>query len=483
MRTFYRLLFALVLAAFANFNLQAQCTLDTTMTGTGIYPATLIDGCEGQFYSETVQVAFPLDTLVSGFLVPVDSVRVLSITLPPGLSYTCNVGGCVWTPSNTASNATHFFGCITISGTPTAPFNPTIDVNLELCGNLLGSSTCLTHTETLNLNIGAAPVAGFVHAINSSLVSFGDTSVSQTGVLTWDWDFGDGNSSTLQNPTNTYGAGGTYTVCLVVTDSCGSDTACDFVSIGCFAPAASFNATITGLDFVGVDQSVSTSGGVTSWLWDFGDGNTSTAPNATHTYSVNGNFQVCLTITDSCGPDSHCQLISVQCSDPIAAFQDAISGNWEVAFVDISTGSVITSWAWDFGDGITSTVQHPVHQYPILNASYTVCLIVADSCGVDTGCQQVLAIGQSINEEILAAEITVMPNPSGGIFTVEIEQERAENLTGEVVDLSGRVVFEYTFKKQTSLRKQVDLTGLSSGIYYLRITDGIRSQTKKIVLR
>ena len=123
------------------------------------------------------------------------------------------------------------------------------------------------------------------------------------------------------------------------------------------------------------------SGNITDYNWDFGDGNTSLEANPVYSYNSTGVFNVCLTIaSDSAGffcSDTICKIVSV---DYIltAAFEyslDTISGNIRLySFTDISEGNP-DSFYWDFGDGNSSQVQHPTHEYNEAG-NYTVCLQV-----------------------------------------------------------------------------------------------------------
>ena len=121
----------------------------------------------------------------------------------------------------------------------------------------------------------------------------------------WSWDFGDSGTSSLQSPSDTYTAPGKYTVTLTATNGQGSDAEVkvDYIKVG--VPVANFSADQTSgtapLDVIFTDSS---SGTPTSWLWDFGDGNTSTAQNPpTHTYSNPGQYTVTLTATNAQGSD------------------------------------------------------------------------------------------------------------------------------------------------------------------------------------
>ena len=74
------------------------------------------------------------------------------------------------------------------------------------------------------------PSAGFYFSANALTVNFTDTS-KVVGPSTYFWDFGDGNTSSQQNPSHTYSASGNYTVCLIVNDYCGADTICQLVNV------------------------------------------------------------------------------------------------------------------------------------------------------------------------------------------------------------------------------------------------------------
>ncbi len=127
-------------------------------------------------------------------------------------------------------------------------------------------------------------------------------------------------------------------------------------------------------------------GGPTSWSWDFGDGGTSTSASPTHTYTAAGVYTVTLTVRNAYGSDSETKVGFVTAGGkPDADFTaDERRGvkPFTVNFTDLSTGNP-TSWAWDFGDGTTSTEQNPVHVYQ-LEGAYDVSLTVKNSYGTDT---------------------------------------------------------------------------------------------------
>ncbi len=233
----------------------------------------------------------------------------------------------------------------------------------------------------------AANITGYPCAVSASYSSVDSaTTVDFTnlssGATSYLWDFGDGNTSTSTNPTHTYAATGTYTACLIAIGGCGNDTTCQTISVACPTPAAQFNSSNQGVTVSFSDQSTGTP---STWLWDFGDGNTSTMQNPSNTYSAPGSYLVCLTVTNGCGGvDSSCTTIQV-CAQPLSNFQSQSNG-LNAAFQNLSTGG--TSTLWDFGDGTTSTMQNPNYTYAAAG-TYTVCLITSNACAADTVCQQV----------------------------------------------------------------------------------------------
>ena len=146
----------------------------------------------------------------------------------------------------------------------------------------------------------ATPTAGLAPLT----VQFTDLSGGRP--TSWLWTFGDGNTSTDQNPQHTYATPGLYSVTLTATNEYGSDTETKTDYITVYAPVtAQFTANITGgtapLTVQFTDLST---GGPTSWLWTFGDGNTSTNQNPVHTYTTAGAHTVTLTASHPYSSDT-----------------------------------------------------------------------------------------------------------------------------------------------------------------------------------
>ncbi|MDX2002113.1 MAG: PKD domain-containing protein [Chitinophagales bacterium] len=216
------------------------------------------------------------------------------------------------------------------------------------------------------------------------VVNFMDAS---TGSPTaWRWDFGNGNTSVQQNAAAAYLSPGQYTVKLVVSNASGADSVVRTQLITVFQdPVANLRASDTigcfpkSIQFT--DLSVPGSAPIVSWIWDFGDGTTSTQQNPNHTYTGSGTYSVVLLIRDANGCTGRISLnnyirISAQ---PTAAFTAAptaaCSAPLTVNFSNTSTGTNL-SYDWSFGDGSTSNAQNPSHTYTSLGA-YTVSLTVS----------------------------------------------------------------------------------------------------------
>jgi PKD repeat protein len=162
-------------------------------------------------------------------------------------------------------------------------------------------------TEIKPVTIGTPntpPEADFTYLVNitTKTVTFYDNSSDlDNDPLTYSWDFGDGNSSNETNPVHTYAANNTYTVTLTVSDGKNNSTISKDVRVGNIPPKADFFGFPVFLDVVFANWSEDEDGEIVTWLWDFGDGNTSTDWDAYHEYLAPGNYSVTLTVTDNDG--------------------------------------------------------------------------------------------------------------------------------------------------------------------------------------
>lgn len=207
-----------------------------------------------------------------------------------------------------------------------------------------------------------------------------------TGVYSWwEWEFGDGQISNLQNPLHTYQNPGIYEICLTIsspTKEC-LDTYCMKILVpvpgNChttftWEQAPEFPFAVSFFSQPGPD--------VEFFAWDFGDGQTSDLANPFHTYSDTGVFIVSLTATNHHNPVNcnsvYFDTVIVRVDPCVSSFMMIPSplNPMEVSFIATPAGTV-NSYYWDFGDGRTSMEPNPVHTFTD-TGYYEVCLTVSN---------------------------------------------------------------------------------------------------------
>jgi PKD repeat protein len=276
---------------------------------------------------------------------------------------------------------------------------------------------------------GASPTSG------TAPLNVNFTDMTTGPVTSRLWSFGDGGTSTAANPSHTYAAG-TFTVSLTATGPGGMDTETkvDLITVGVppQAPVANFTANPTsGNAPLTVQFTDASTGSITSRLWSFGDGGTSTAANPSHTYAA-GTFTVSLTVTGPGGMDTETKVnlitVGTPPQAPVANFTaNPTSGNapLTVQFTDASTGS-ITSRLWSFGDGGTSTAVNPSHTYAA--GTFTVSLTVSGPGGMDTETKVNLIVANAPtgNEPLLS----ITPGTAGVSNTLRVSGVTPNSVVG-----------------------------------------------------
>jgi len=255
-----------------------------------------------------------------------------------------------------------------------------------------------TKTDTCIIIVsGVEPSASFTYPPKEltirDTVYFYDTSSDPDGtIVSWYWDFGDGYTSTIKDPTHDYPDKGSYTVTLKVTDNDGnSDSITKIITVINLAPAADFtyspSSPKVGTDIQFSDKSTDPEGKTLKYLWDFGDGFTSTQRNPTHKFTTSGTKNVKLTVIDDEDAEDYIiGIVKIAANiRPEAAFScspESQKMNHDVSFNDESTDSdgYIIEWIWNFGDGVTSTKENPAHQFK-KGGEYSVRLTVKDDNG------------------------------------------------------------------------------------------------------
>jgi PKD repeat protein len=359
--------------------------------------------------------------------------------------------------------------------------------------------TC-TGTGTVIITGPSNCNAGFTYFIDSlGTVHFTNTSTGNFTSVSW--NFGNGQTSTLQNPTYTYNAPGTYVVCLSIYNNQQTcwDTYCDTLVIqggsGC---SANFGYQIApaGVFFSAVMQNN------VAWFWDFGDGTTGTGANVSHTFAP-GTYNVCLTVTTSNGITcTSCQTVTIQsnttCTSNFALYPDTIIPH-NYFLVNLATGTPPLTFLWTWGDGTSSTGPFPSHTYAS-GGLYTICCYVTDANGCTSNtCYpfQLLRLSGSnpVTVNVISgstgiqtisdmAAWTVAPNPASTDANISIELKSDAVVSVSLVNITGQKTSVIKYERISAGKHTlpVDVQSVSKGIYIVELSvNGQLSRTKMII--
>ena len=225
----------------------------------------------------------------------------------------------------------------------------------------------------------------------SDTIEFRDLSTSIEGnIVSYYWDFGDGNISFEKNPIHRYSKKNQYNIHLVILDEEQSRAECfkklTFINMlpivnFTYLPKAPTTWELVEFNDLSIDDGL-----VQSWEWNFGDGNISNKKNPSHRYKNSGVYYVSLIILDDLGEmNETIKKIKIKNSPPIANFSYSPKAPTNIDYIkfsDMSSDSdgYIISWLWDFGDGNESYEQNPNQRY-LLADTYLVSLTVVDNNG------------------------------------------------------------------------------------------------------
>ncbi|RRQ48857.1 PKD domain-containing protein [Maribacter algicola] len=327
-------------------------------------------------------------------------------------------------------------------------------------------------TETIEITVNPAPGAPVANATsditegNAPLeVSFNSDQSTDDGTIeSFEWDFGDGGTSTEANPVYTFNTAGTFTVTLTVTDDQGlmdNDTLEIVVTSLNAPPTAVANSNVTTgpaplqVNFTG-DQSIDDDA-VVSYRWDLGDGTILNEANVTHIYNTPGVYLAVLRVTDAEGledTDSITITVAETGQAPIAIATSDVSEGvapLEVTFTGdqstVSSGDI--QYAWDFGDGNTSAEANPVHTFTEVG-EYSVVLTIMDGEGTtDTETLTIVVNEDNETLEEPSFEFVLAPNPSSEFVEVIMSDNfDMDEIIGVMLhDMSGRLIRQYTLNE------------------------------------
>lgn len=190
----------------------------------------------------------------------------------------------------------------------------------------------------------------------------------------WNWDLGNGQLSNRQNPSTTYNNPGRYTVTLVVRNANGTNgvTRREYIVVNS-SPVANLTSNINVACLPATlrfsDISTSTAGTISKWEWDFGDGTSSSQQNPQKSYSTPGFYGITLKVTSSAGCENQItrhRFVRIL-NGVKAAFTDSLNRAclppFVTSFINQTSGPGNLTYAWNLGNGSTSTLKSPKANY------------------------------------------------------------------------------------------------------------------------
>ena len=386
-----------------------------TYTNAGNYNITLTSdfgGCQAtKVYPITI---FAKPTAAFSGLPTTGCTAPLTVTFnnsaPGAVSYKWNFGDGVGT--STLQNPTYTY-------TANGAYSVTL-----ITTNLNGCTDTLTKIDYIKIQPPVAQITNLPkQGCAPLLVNFSSTVTTLEPIVNYQWDFGNGVTSNLQNPSYSFPAGN-YNIQLVVTTASGcTDTVTVIEGVkSALKPVANFSATPTDVCAkLPVQFNDLSTGTVSTWLWNFGDGNTSTSQTPTHAYQDTGFFTVTLIVTNNGCADTSIKPNYIHVKPPIAIFTTTATCNNKYlrTFTDQSIGA--DTWSWNFGDGSTSTLPSPTHTYANVG-TYTVTLTVTN---LVTGCDYTKTSVLTIADEkaLFTSAATELCKYSPTVFTATSIQQ------------------------------------------------------------
>jgi PKD repeat protein len=350
-----------------------------------------------------------------------------------------------------------------VGDTVTHTYNDSGSYDVTLVASNLCGTDSITKTDLIHVK--AAPRVTITSDYDSTgkicnplTVHFGY--ISNRPITAWEWDFGDDSTSTDSTPVHTYTVGGrSYSVRLIATGECGSDTEIlsNYITVSERPTATITIDPLSGCAATTVfDLHAAFSGPVDSSRWFFDDGSNAPGPDAEHTYGTTGDYTPILRFWHGCGAsgfnDTSLAAPIPVATTPIAAFAASADSGYApltVSFTDLS-GNEPTAWIWDFGDGDSSVSQNPAHDFGA--GVHTISLHVSNDCGEDTetktGLIRVGGFAVTVDSTGVSGRTILY---SVDVDSVLLPYDRAVNLGGQLTPEPNRGSMSFRFTDSSGI--------------------------------
>jgi len=354
----------------------------------------------------------------------------------------------------------------------------------------------------------------FCFNVDLGTVTFNNLSTG-TGTLSYQWDFGDSNTSTAMNPTHVYAGPGTYTVCLTIINTMPDGTVCCYTcckEITIFPPCydningPTFNYLYKNDGSIKFNNPAG-SGGAFTKEWTI-DGSYHSNLNQPPSITLTPGFHlVCLTVTKNSNPncsETFCRNIWVDdpCTVPNTAkivYENCLNST----AVDFTAVGIVTDpstiYDWDFGDGNMGSGMNVSHTYGTYgtymvcvkiqntpNCIKTMCAMITVSAPVCSNPCKVGVVSQDSQDVPFdklndGTELQIMPNPISNTGTAVFSEIQSEKATVIISDMSGKTISQNSIQKGTR-NYEFDMSNLPSGMYIITLqhSDGTMTASKII---
>ena len=320
-----------------------------------------------------------------------------------------------------------------------------------------------TSSDTVAVVVNTAPVVDLGPDVT---VCVGGTTVLDAGITGMDYAWSTG--ATTQ--TITVSGSGLY-VCQVTDPSTGC-TGIDTISVTQFVSTLNLGADrilCDGASFV-LDAGVAS-----AYSWSTGATSSSIVVSSPGTYHVTTTTSGCVdsdTVVVTAGPS-----VTSDFTAPASAIMlDPVN------FIDNTTGA--TSWYWTFGDGTSSTTASPTHTY-LSTGTFEVCLVASNATCSDTTCTNIdITAPVGLEDDILSDGVVIYPNPNNGVFDVRFDLPDTRDLTVQVINLSGQVIYAKELGSVNFHKETISVDGFAKGIYLVKVASVEGGQIiKKVVVQ
>jgi hypothetical protein len=375
-----------------------------------------------------------------------------------------------------ACNPTDTLLSVVVCNSYTSPSGNHIWINSGNYSDTLPNTAGCDSIITIALTVETAPaqpgtMTGPTTVCAGTTNTYSVTAIPGATSYTWTLPNGWTGNSLSNSMTATAGAN-SGTIIVVANNTCGSSAAQTLIVT--VQPLPFLTGPVTGnapiCEGSTNTYSVTPDPNATSYFWILPGGwSGNSTTNSITTFAGGAGGNVLVMAINGCGSSNTVGLPVNVYPIPSTAF------NWtsnQLAVTFNNTSQFAFTYSWDFGDGNTSTLQHPVHTYAS-PGTYNVCLTASDNNCSATICH-VIVVTQVGTLAASNLEVLISPNPSTGEFVLECH----EPLNGQLLDAQGRVVAEVVCVAGSNA---IDLTAMADGVYLLMLRGESTNQIVKLL--